>query len=369
VAGRTLRTARAAATDLLATATAGSAAARDAMLALAEAQRALGDPAARAVYARLVEAAAIDGLYDPHLLPAMRGLGFAALALQDYAAAETALADALQMQRMRHGLHDPGQIEYLAALVQLEMLAGNAARAAALQQRRLEIAQRHYPADDLRLAAIYDEVAEDYRRLAQPDGMYAAHRSRRLGLEQVWGADDARLLPALIAEARSGLLAARMAEPPQPWDQRPLVRARTLLKSLEADARAPVLVDIGNVHWLAGDTATAQRLYREALEATPTIGERLQQPEVILWPGFEPPPLDDSDGRLVLEFRVNPRGRAVDVQTRLLTPAGDASGLERAAAWKRVLARSYFRPSIVDRRARASGTVQLQDRFRPATSA
>jgi hypothetical protein len=346
---------------------------RDALLALAEVEAAMGEPAARERYQRLIEAAQVaGGLLDPHLLAALRGQAFLALAFEDYPAADEALNSALQLHRRHYGLFDLGQTDYLVALIRLQILAGDKAGADQLQRRRLQIATRHYAADDPRLIEVYDEVAENYRQLVLPAEMYEAHRRKRQLLQSLWGEDDARLIPSLLDEARSGLLAARMSETEVPWDTSPLRRAQTLAAALDAAEhpleRANALIGIGDLYWLSQDSRQALSYYRQAVDSAAAVAERLRRPEVILWPGFEPlPGAAESAGRLTLAFTVTARGRAVGIRTATLAPADDANGLKRAEVWQRVIAQTYFRPALVDLRPRPARGVELQDRFRPAS--
>lgn len=346
---------------------------RDALLALAEVEAAMGKPAARDRYQRLIEAAQIaGGLLDPHLREALRGQAFLALSLEDYPAADEALNAALQLHRRRFGLFDSGQSDYLDALIRLHILAGNKSGADQLQRRRLQIATRQYAPDDPRLVEIYDEVAETYRQLVLPVEMYEAHRRKRLLLEARWGEEDLRLIPSLLDEALSGLLASRMSETELPYDTSPLRRAQKLAARISAEERpierANTLIQIGDLYWLGQDSRQALGFYRQALDSAPEVAERLRSPEVILWPGFEPlPGAAESEGRLTLTFQVTSRGRAVGIRTATLTPASDPNGLKRAEVWQRVISQTYFRPALVDQRPRSVKQVEFQDRFRPAS--
>lgn len=350
-----------------------TAAGRDALLALAVVESQLDPRTARAHYDRLLEAAQVaGGLLDPHLLAAYRGSGFLALAQEDYAAAEAALDTALQLHRRRYGLHDLAQSDLLAALIQLEILAGDVTAADQLQQRRRTLTERQLAADDPRRIALYEEMAETYRRLVLPAPMYDAHRRKREQQERQWGEDDPRLIPSLLDEARSGLLAVSMSEAGRPWDLSPLRRAEALALQIAPGetslARANALIDVGDVYWLAQDSRRALRLYAQALESAPEVASRLAQPEVILWPGFEPlPGAADQAGRLHLRFTVNSRGRAIGIRVVSLRPAQDPLGLRRAQAWQQAISQAYFRPVIEDRRARSVSEVEFQDRFRPAS--
>jgi hypothetical protein len=346
---------------------------RDARLALATVEAALGAPAARERYQEVIEAAELaGGLLDPHRLPALRGQAFLALAFEDYPAADEALNDALQLHRRHYGLFDVGQLDYLAALTRLAALAGDKAEADRLQRRRLDVATRHYPADDPRLIEVYDDVAENYRQLILPVEMYGALRRKRLLLEQQWGSEDPRLIPSLLEEARAGLLATRMSETPQPWDTAPLRRAQALTAALDADGaaleKAQALVAIGDLFWLVMDSRQSLNAYREALALSPDLASRLARPEVILWPGFEPPPgAVESAGRLRIRFQVTARGRAVGIRLDRLDPPEDPQGRQRAEIWQRVVSQTFFRPAVVDRRPRTVKDVLLEDRFRPAS--
>lgn len=346
---------------------------RDALLALAEVEAATAEPAARERYQGLIEAAQVaGGLLDPHLLAALRGQAFLALSFEDYPAADEALNGALQLHRRRFGLFDVGQSEYLVALIRLQILAGDKTGADQLQRRRLEIATRHYAPDDPRLVEVYDEVAENYRQLILPLEMYVAHRRKRQLLEQRWGAEDVRLIPSLLDEARSGLLAARMSEIQMAYDTSPLRRAQALAASIDVKERplerANALIAIGDLYWLGQDGRQALGFYRQALVSAPQVAERLRRPEVILWPGFEPlPGAPENDGRMTLAFQVTSQGRAIGIRTTTLTPGSDPNGLKRAEVWRRVISQTYFRPALVDGRARSVKNVGLQDRFRPAS--
>lgn len=345
----------------------------DAELALAVILLARKHPDALRQFTLLADQAATHGgLYDPHLLPAKRGQGIAALQRGDNALAEAALVDALQLHRMRLGLFDPDQSEYLTTLLQLATARGDTDTAKSLLQRRMALAQRTFDDGGDAWVASVEEIAESYRRLGDAAAMQAARGTQRRTMEARLGASHPALIPWLIAEAQADLIAARSAEPPRPWDPRPLNRAIAMLRAGEAtltpEERGRHLRHVGDTFWIGSDDRSALRYYRAAAALSPDIAEQLSRPEVIRWPGSEPLLVDgEAEGRLMLKFRVSARGRVTGISLVELTPSADPEGQRRFSAWRRALMSGTVRPAFRGDRMVGHEDIRLYDRFSPAS--
>lgn len=346
----------------------------DAQLALAmvlarsdarEAQRRFGQVADNAMQQ--------GGLYAPHLLPARANEGFIALGRGDVQRAQEALVEALQLHRMHHGLHDPGQGVYLQALAALADGAGSD-QVPVLLRRQMTLLQRQVGGDPAAAEQLVDRLPALIDTLRQSTAFAAMARplrELRLGLADRVGDDDAVWIPLMIAEAHATAQYALATR--EPWDSHPLRRAHvTLTKdtTLSKEARALALIDVGNVWWLVGNRDAAMMAYRTAaVLKVPAADARLERAEVLWWPSGTPRALNDesADGRVELAVRVDAQGRVLRRDAVTIHPAEHPIGLARADAWRSALRRATVRPAVVDGRAVRRDDMVISDRFVPTS--
>lgn len=236
----------------------------DAQLAAAIVLDRAGDPQARRRFASVAEyAAAVGGLYSPHLLPARAGEGFAALRRGEALSAEESLTSALHLHRMRHGLHDPGQMVYLQALSALADGAAAEEQVTLLMRRQLALLQRQMLADDA-APGLLESLPELMTTLRNSTAFAALARpitELRFALQQKLDADDPALVPLLIADSHANALVAIAGE--SRWDARALREAYKLITSWMSTCR-PTRVPM---HWSTlatsgGWSATPRRRWR-----------------------------------------------------------------------------------------------------------
>jgi hypothetical protein len=345
----------------------------DAQLAAAVVMARSGDPSARARFASVAEhAAALEGLYSPHLLPARAGEGFAALRRGEVPFAEEALSSALHLHRMRHGLHDPGQLIYLRALAALADGGAAEEQVTLLMRRQLALLRRQMTADDAAPGLIDSLPAEMealrnstvFADMARPIG------ELRVALQDKLGRKDPALVPLLIADSHASALSA--IEGDGRWDARALREAYKLMTSLDVEMsvidRANYLVDAGNVWWLVGNVEAAKAMFDLATELdVPSAVERVKRPEVLAWPSGTPRAMLDESatGWMRLGIRINPRGDVMRITEAVVSPENHPVGISRARAWQSAARRAVWRPPVVDGRAATREDMVIFDRFVP----
>ncbi|WP_152551448.1 hypothetical protein [Polycyclovorans algicola] len=345
----------------------------DAQLAAAIVLDRAGDPQARRRFASVAEyAAAVGGLYSPHLLPARAGEGFAALRRGEALSAEESLTSALHLHRMRHGLHDPGQMVYLQALSALADGAAAEEQVTLLMRRQLALLQRQMLADDA-APGLLESLPELMTTLRNSTAFAALARpitELRFALQQKLDADDPALVPLLIADSHANALVAIAGE--SRWDARALREAYKLITSLDvdmsADARAHALVDAGNVWWLVGNTQAALAMFDVAEQLdVHTATARVRRPEALAWPTGTPRAMVDESagGWLRLGIRINLRGDVMRITEAQVSPERHPVGVARARAWQSAARRATWRPAVVDGRAATREDTVIFDRFVP----
>lgn len=319
-----------------------------------------------------------QGFMAPHLLPARAGAGLVAAHRGDVLGAQTALAEALHLHRIHHGLHDAEQTRYLRTLAELAGGSGAAEEATLLFKRSIHVLHRQL--DDLEGApdsAWYrtlDDLLDRLRvspalgSLALPLGSFAER------MEAQPGVHGDSLVDLQIVSQAADLLSNQESRRTIPWNPRRLRSVQAALMGAPAphsERQAHQLIEVGHVWWLAGDGRQAMRSFRAAAESGhASVARRLSEAEALIWPADAPRPMTDTDasGSVEVVFSLDESGRLTRIRDLTVFPEGNDIGQARAAALRRALARAVFRPSLVqDRRPSSWRHVTLHDRYRPSS--
>lgn len=316
---------------------------------------------------------------DPRLVAPLHGIGLALRGLQRDEEAIVPLKRAVDIVRNRDGLHAPGQLPMLRALIACYEKAGLREDANREHLYAFNVAEQSWGRDDPRLLPVIAELARWY----EDTGRYTAARvlhmravqiadtespgslkaveplrgvARSYRLTYVFGEtqDVVMAAPGQVPPSLGALAMAPMSMAPSAEGERAL---RNALQRLEiaggnqAAARGAVLTDLGDWYRIAGTVQRAMTSWRDAWQALAAAGDTsvLEQPAAIV---YRPPQNAVSTRRLSpdeysiheIELRLS---IAADGEVREVTvanPTPQTESLERSltSAARRAIWRPAF---------------------------
>lgn len=306
-----------------------------------------------------------EGQNSASLIEPYQGLGRSYINSRRFAEAITVLEHAREISQRNTGLFNIDQSDLIDDITMAYLGQGNTVEARELQLRRLENAERHFGQGDPALVPFYHHLGEYYDN----------SRLRASAREQYEKA-------LAIQESQNDVNASGLLESLRKLVQVELMlgdgdEARMRLEQalIEHPDLGPVdrgisLALLGDCAIVAADHVAAAEYYRQAfdtLEAANAIQaqEYFSQPAMIDFI----PPLSAVDrnlrsdpyawGLIVLRFDVTAEGRAVDVETVQVEPAGDA-----ADAYIRRVRETRFRPRLDNGVPAATEGVEFSHYFR-----
>lgn len=281
---------------------------------------------------RLVET--LGGAMDRRLLEPLRGLGLSANAAGEYGRAAEALERALHVLRIQNGLYHLDQLELLDALSQSYVGLGREEDAELRQRTTVQLAEREHGADSIRMLPSISALAgwyHDQRRYL--DERVLLERKIAL-LEATRGEHHASLIEPLRALA----LSYRLDFSPQLEGERALDRALEIHARRPDDtgSQAETLVALGDWHLVFRERMRAFKTYAEAyalLAADAGEAARMDRlfgaPVALFHLQPRTPEIDEdvdtgdiAQGFVLVEYAVNPLGRAVDIRLVESDPPG-----------------------------------------------
>lgn len=326
-------------------------------------------------------AEATGGPRDARLSAAWYGLGYLHLASGQAAAASSALATALQLHRLNHGLYSAGQLDVLQALAVSARAAGADDQADQWQIRRIEVGERVHAKAPLLLAQVYLSAGRWFGDAGRSGNAISLHALAVQTLDNNGGREQPALFEPLLELALSAGQRRREFDqaslPPKLRPQTTLSRAEHLLEAEEVDARAAITADpatlsalaarwirLGDVHLILGRSDDAETAYARALQLRASAGAPSSDFEQPAFLQFQPPlPLAASrDGRLVAEFDVDTRGRTLRPRIVERLPEDLPTTLD--AALLQALRGARLRPALRQGKPVASEGVRFELQIR-----
>ena len=305
-----------------------------------------------------------DGADSTSLIPAYQGLGRSYIDSRRFEEAITVLEHARDLSQRSTGLFNVSQTQLLDDITMAWLGRGNTFEARDLQEQRLENAVRAFGEDDPRVAPFYRHLAEYYDnsrlRLSARENY-----EKELSVYEALPGSDSAVAQSLRSLVRIELLLGD--------DDQAKQRLEALLaesEDINLIERGLALATLGDWAMVEEDYMTAGLRYGEAYAALKAANP-VQADEFFAAPvmiDFIPPlsPVDRgrrSDpyawGNLLLKFDVNAEGRATDVETVELEPAGDAD-----VAYNRRIRETHFRPRLADGVPVATTGVEFSHYFR-----
>lgn len=308
---------------------------------------------------------------DPALIAPWYGLGLSQYQAGLYPDALLSFASALHLNRTNQGLHNIAQLPLLQAVALSHHAMGQEAFADEYQLRRLLVAERSLGAENPAFMEAAENLANWFRITRRPADerrvyAYAIDRvSAKAGR-----AKDVRMLEPLVGIIRSWREAPQAemgAKVPLPaLDIAPGYAMNLVLGLVErfpdapAATRAAALMEVGNLHFVAGGKERAFQAWQRARallpKETPQTA-RFDQPALL---SFRPPQdvpdakLEnvaapaDRRGFVTVEFAVNEAGRVEDLKVAQRGPSDDAVSRRAASELSTALRFARFRPRIQD---------------------
>ncbi len=305
------------------------------------------DVAEASFLAGIEQIIAADGEFASSLIAGYRGLADILARRGEFAEATAVLEQARHISHRNDGLFNLDQAEILDELSRILEDAGDTRQAHETQREILDVARRHFGAEDA-------GVVPYHYRLAQ---YYEAARMRGLAREQYEVAldilrDDPTAGPDQFLRPLYEILSIDTVL------GEPLRSQRRLEEALEAAPmaapleRAEALAALGDTALVGGDTALATTRYKEAYAALvddDAADTFFAQPRMI---SFIPPPgpVDwgqRSDrafdwGSITLRFALSAQGRAEQIQIVVADPPGLMDG-----RYVQRLREAVFRPRFL----------------------
>jgi TonB family protein len=338
-----------------------------ALMDAAGARAGAGDHAAAAAgYAeavRLVETR--RGAMDLSLLEPLRGLGLSHNAAGNYARGAEAFERALHVLRVHSGLYHVGQYELLDALAASYAGLGRGADAEFKQRAALQLIEREYGHDDLRIAPALGRLADWYHE----QGRLFEEREtleRQIGvLEGALGEHDVSLIEPLRAVA----LSYRLEYSPLPEGERALERAIAIHERHAGDAvgHAETLAALGDWYLVFKKRVRAFAAYAKAQALLPPDDvERLfGAPVPLLYLPPRAPAIDENtpaediaEGFVLVEYAVTESGRVDDIR---LVESEPAAVMDHRVI--KALSGARFRPRIARGTPVPTGGLRLRHPF------
>jgi len=288
-----------------------------------------------------------DGEFAPALIPAYRGLATVFTRRGDYAEAVTVLEEARHVSHRNFGLFNLDQAELLDDLSEVYEEAGDTRQAQAMQREILDVALRHFGAEDPGVVPYYYRLA-DYYDLSRMRGLAREQYEEALEILRMDPqTDPADLLRPLRELVRIDTLLGERSSA-----RRELIDALGAAADAPAIERAEAMATLGDAALAARQDQEAQGYYGDAYAALGSGAAAdafFASPRLI---NFVPPPGPVDWGRprdrayawgsITVRFALSAQGRAERIEVVNSDPPGlmDRAYVER-------LAEATFRPRLL----------------------
>lgn len=293
------------------------------------------------------------GDYAPRLILPLYGLGIALTEGKDYSQATLALRRAQHISHRNFGVYTLNQIEMVDQLSLVNLLRGDRLSADQEKKFTLKISEVEYGIDDPRLVPAIEKLARYF--VSQGNAPAAVNLYRRVVdiIEKHYSEDDLRLTDPLLS---LGKISMQQAEY-RTRGERALERRQTIIsESIEADVgdRVQALVDLADAYIISSNRK-ASKVYQNAWELIKDKPEFVELQEEIfgtpirLYPTptiylVERFPSATSEELFVdVEFTVRANGHVGDINILDANVPNDSVRQLRGAMYK-----YRYRPRLVD---------------------